>query len=76
MVAGADGQAKVVTHETDLQELDISPRPYFQAAWQGENYESELYISKVTYRPCVTLSCPLLDKSGQRIGVLAADLRL
>lgn len=76
LVAGADGQAKVVTHETDLQELDISPRPYFQAAWQGENYESELYISKVTYRPCVTLSCPLLDNSGQRIGVLAADLRL
>jgi methyl-accepting chemotaxis protein len=76
IIAKGDGQAKIVSRITDLQELDVVARPYFQAAWQGEDYESELYISKLTYRPCITISCPLMDEKNQRIGVLGADLQL
>lgn len=76
LIAGADGRATVVSQEFDLKELDISPRPYFQAAWRGEDYESEVYISKLTYWPCVTIACPLTSQDGVRIGVFAADIRL
>lgn len=51
-------------------------RQWWQQAMAGENYVSEIYISAITRKPCLTLSVPIKDMKGSIVGVLGADLRL
>lgn len=73
--ADAQGKTTAIT-KTELGTVDVSHRPWYQEARQGKEYVSEVYISAATYRPCLTLSCPLRDKDGDIVGVLGGDIRL
>lgn len=49
-------------------------RPWWQEAMDGRNYQSNIYISAITRKPCLTLAVPIPDNRGKALGVLAADL--
>lgn len=51
-------------------------REWFQLSMKGRSYLSDIYISAITKNPCVTVSLPIKDNSGNIIGVLGADLKL
>lgn len=51
-------------------------RDWWKQAAAGEEYVSEIYVSAITHRPCVTLSAPVRDSSGNVAGVIGADVGL
>ena len=50
-------------------------RPWFKESIQGRQYVSDVYISAITKKPCVTVSMPITQGDGY-IGVIGADLKL
>ena len=72
-VVGLDGKVAAITEE-DVN-LDVSHRPWFQQARQGQKVQTDIYISSATYRPCVTLAMPVRDQDGI-VGVMGADVKL
>lgn len=55
--------------------VNAKVRPWFQKAMEGQFYVSEIYISSVTKRKCLSISCPI--KYGNLIvGVLGVDLSI
>lgn len=70
---GLDGRIVAITEEG--VDWDVSHRPWFQQARQGQKVQSEIYISSATYRPCVTLAMPVRYQGGI-VGVLGADVKL
>ncbi|MFC7684431.1 methyl-accepting chemotaxis protein [Ureibacillus sp. GCM10028918] len=50
-------------------------RPWFVEASQGKTYISDVYISALTKKACITLSMPILD-GNKIIGVLGVDLSI
>ena len=50
-------------------------RPWFIEASQGKTFVSEVYISALTKKACLTLSMPIMD-GNKIIGVLGADLSI
>ena len=68
-----DGRTMAMTQEG--LDLDVSHRPWYQKACQGEKVQTDIYISTATYRPCVTLALPLRFQ-GEIVGVLGADVKL
>lgn len=50
-------------------------RGWFRESIKGKNFVSEVYISAITKKPCVTVSMPIL-KGGNLVGVVGVDLRL
>jgi hypothetical protein len=51
-------------------------RQWWQQAAAGNEYVSNVYISAITQKPCLTLSLPVRDPSGKIVGVLGADVML
>lgn len=51
-------------------------RHWWKQSASGMEYVSEVYISAITQRPCLTLSVPVREPSGAVVGVLGADLGL
>ncbi|MDI3538612.1 MAG: methyl-accepting chemotaxis protein [Bacillota bacterium] len=77
LLFAADAQGKITAiTATEIGNVDVSHRPWYQKARQGKEYTSDVYISAATYRPCVTLSCPLKDRDGNLVGVLGGDIKL
>lgn len=54
--------------------VNAKSREWWQRAMDGECYESEVYISAITKRPCVTLSVGIRDREGAIVGVIGVDL--
>ncbi|HEX2937514.1 MAG TPA: methyl-accepting chemotaxis protein, partial [Ruminiclostridium sp.] len=50
-------------------------RGWFKESITGRNYTSDVYISAITKKPCITVSMPIIS-GGKYIGVIGADLRL
>ncbi len=50
-------------------------RPWFRNAMDGEFYVSDIYVSSVTKRKCLTVSCPIKD-GNSIVGVLGVDLSI
>lgn len=50
-------------------------RPWFRNAMDGEFYISDIYVSSVTKRKCLTISCPIKD-GNSIVGVLGVDLSI
>lgn len=50
-------------------------RPWFRNAMDGEFYISDIYVSSVTKRKCLTISCPIKD-GNSKVGVLGVDLSI
>ncbi|MCG9968481.1 methyl-accepting chemotaxis protein [Pelotomaculum terephthalicicum JT] len=51
-------------------------RRWWQRAAAGEEYVSDIYLSAITKKLCLTISVPVRDIHGPVIGVLGADVRL
>lgn len=56
--------------------VNAKGREWWQRAMAGECYESEIYISAITKKPCVTLSVGIRDKNGDIVGVIGVDISL
>ncbi|GGH13445.1 methyl-accepting chemotaxis protein [Paenibacillus segetis] len=66
-----DGSFVISIPEAGL--LNARGRDWFKRALAGESVVSEVYISAITKRRCVTISVPI-SSNGVVIGVLGADL--
>ncbi len=49
-------------------------RPWFQESIKGTTYISDIYISAISKKPCLTLSLPIYDTANRIVGVLGADV--
>lgn len=49
---------------------------YFTGAMKGNTFLTDTYISSFTNAPTITISAPIKDKSGNILGVFAADISL
>ncbi|MEK4629093.1 MAG: methyl-accepting chemotaxis protein [Solibacillus sp.] len=55
--------------------VNAKARPWFQHALRGEFFVSEVYVSSLTKKQCLTVSCPI--KNGDVIvGVVGVDLAI
>lgn len=51
-------------------------RAYFKEAMKGKTFYTDTYVSYFTNSPTVTISTPVKNKSGEIVGVFAADISL
>ena len=51
-------------------------RDWFKESMKGNEYTSSVYISAITKNPCITVSLPIKNSSGNLIGVIGADLKM
>lgn len=56
--------------------LNAKGRQWWRQAMDGKSFTSEVYISAITKKPCLTISVPIRSASGDLIGVLGADIRV
>lgn len=54
--------------------LNARSRDWWKKAIDGEIFVSEVYLSAITKKPCVTVSTPLLGADGRPIGVIGIDI--
>ena len=51
-------------------------RPYFMEAIKGNRFQSEPYISNVTFGYCTAIAIPYKKSNGEIIGVIMADINI
>lgn len=56
--------------------VNAKGREWWQKAMAGGLYASEVYVSAITKKPCLTLSVGIKDQNGSIMGVLGVDLRI
>jgi methyl-accepting chemotaxis protein len=49
-------------------------RDWFKKSIQGDNFISSIYISAITRNPCITVSSPIKNASGEIVGVVGIDI--
>lgn len=49
-------------------------REWFQQSIKGTTYTSDIYISAISKKPCITISLPIYDEVNNIMGVLGADI--
>lgn len=54
--------------------VNAKSREWWKRAIAGEEYVSDIYISAITKKPCMTLSLGIKDDTGAIIGVIGIDL--
>lgn len=54
--------------------LNARSREWWKRAMEGGAYISDIYISAITKRPCLTISMPIRDDSGKPAGVIGIDI--
>lgn len=55
---------------------NASSRDWFNKAISNTFYKSDIYISAISYKPCLTISLPIKDYNNEIIGVLGVDLKI
>ncbi len=60
---GLDGRTMAITKGGDV-DLDVSHRPWYQQAREGQRVQTEVYISSATYRPALPWPCRFVFKTG------------
>ncbi|GAX88393.1 methyl-accepting chemotaxis protein [Effusibacillus lacus] len=55
--------------------LNAKGRVWWTEAMQGNLFQSDLYISSISRRPCITISFPLI-RGGDILGVMGIDVML
>lgn len=68
----ADGS--FVYSEPEAGLLNARSREWWKRAMAGEAFVSEVYISAITKRPCLTVSIPLRRPDGSAFGVIGIDI--
>lgn len=56
--------------------LNARGREWWKRAMAGEPYVSEVYVSAITKRPCLTVSMPIMSAEGNAVGVVGIDIRV
>ncbi|MBW7474617.1 chemotaxis protein [Paenibacillus oenotherae] len=56
--------------------LNAKGREWWKRAMEGRSFTSEVYISAITKKPCLTLAVPIISAGGELIGVIGADIRV
>jgi len=56
--------------------LNAKGREWWKQAMEGRSYTSDVYISAITKRPCLTLSMPIRGAAGEAAGVIGIDIRI
>ena len=51
-------------------------RPYFMESIKGKKFQSEPYISNVTFGYCTAISIPYRKPNGEIVGVIMADINI
>ncbi|OPX42175.1 methyl-accepting chemotaxis protein McpB [Ruminiclostridium hungatei] len=51
-------------------------REWFKHSIGGEDFISSIYISAITRNPCVTVSSPIKNSSGEIVGVVGIDISI
>jgi len=51
-------------------------REWFKQSIGGEDFISSIYISAITRNPCVTVSSPIKNSSGEIVGVVGIDISI
>jgi methyl-accepting chemotaxis protein len=54
--------------------LNARGREWWKKAMNGETFVSEIYISAITKKPCLTVSMPLRRLDGTAFGVIGIDI--
>ncbi|MFC4599602.1 methyl-accepting chemotaxis protein [Cohnella hongkongensis] len=54
--------------------LNARGREWWKRAMNGETFVSEVYVSAITKKPCLTVSMPLRPSDGTTIGVVGIDI--
>lgn len=54
--------------------LNAKGRERWRRAMEGNVYTSEVYISAITKKPCLTVSVPVVSDHGQVLRVIGADI--
>ena len=68
------GNMKFATETINKGNANYSFRPYFRAAVAGSEFNSDPYISNVSYNYCIAISVPFKDMDGKINGVVMADV--
>ena len=56
--------------------LNAKGREWWKKAMQGQLFVSDVYISSITKKPCMTLSTAIRNDEGVNIGVVGVDLSI
>ncbi|MFB9278953.1 methyl-accepting chemotaxis protein [Cohnella cellulosilytica] len=54
--------------------LNARSREWWKRAMAGETFVSEVYLSAITKKPCLTVSMPLHGSDGTALGVVGIDI--
>lgn len=49
-------------------------REWFKHSIKGEDFISQIYISAITRNPCITVSSPIVNSTGEICGVVGIDI--
>ncbi|HEY5585095.1 MAG TPA: methyl-accepting chemotaxis protein [Ruminiclostridium sp.] len=49
-------------------------REWFKQSIKGQDFVSPIYISAITRNPCITVSSPIKNSSGEIVGVVGIDI--
>jgi hypothetical protein len=49
-------------------------REWFKQSIKGQDFVSAIYISAITRNPCITVSAPIKNASGDIVGVVGIDI--
>lgn len=70
----ADGSFVFSMPEAGL--LNAKGREWWKRAMEGRAYTSDIYISAITKRPCLTIAMPIPSDGDRPAGVIGIDLRM
>lgn len=68
------GNMKFATEAIITGSNNYSFRPYFREAADGKEFNSDPYISNVSYNYCIAISVPFKESNGKINGVVMADI--
>jgi hypothetical protein len=71
-----DKKGRFICSIPDAGIANACVRDWFKRSIAGEEYVSQIYISAITRNPCLTISLPVKNQSGEIIGVIGADIKL
>jgi hypothetical protein len=71
-----DAKGRFVCSIPEAGIANASIREWFVRGIKGEEYTSEVYVSAITRKPCVTLSAPIKSENGSVLGVVGIDLKI
>lgn len=75
-ILDAKGEMVSAADPIDKSNNMYSHRPYFMEAIRGKAFQSEPYISNVTYQYCTAIAIPYKKANGEIAGVIMADVNI